>query len=158
MPARPDAYLAGLRLLGRRELSSAQLRERLARRGFAAAEIEAALGRLGREGALDDRRAARAYAVTAARVKGRGRLRILRELHQMGIDPALAREAVDAAFAEVDEARLLERALDKRLGRGVPSDADYRRAARALARLGFAPEAIAAALGRRRHGSDAEPA
>ncbi len=145
----PDAYLAGLRLLGRRELSAAQLRERLARRGYRDVDIDEALARLRGEGALDDARTARAYASTAARVKGRGHLRILRELEAMGIEPEVARGAVEEVFAEVDEASLLERALRKRLHGPITSEAQLRRLHQALARLGFPPAAIAAALKRR---------
>ncbi len=148
----PSAYDEGLRLLSRRELSSAQIRERLARHGHPPDAIDAALDRLRQDGALDDRRMARAYASTAARVKGRGRLRILRELEATGVDRETARAAVDDVFDEVDEAALLERALAKRL-RGPLRDAgQFRRLHQYLTRLGFPPAAITGALKARMKG------
>ena len=51
-------------MLARRELSAAGVRSRLADRGFAAAEIDAAVARLLESRALDDARVARAYART----------------------------------------------------------------------------------------------
>ena len=156
MTGGPPAYLAGLRLLSRRELSAAQIRDRLTRHGHPPDEIEAALDRLRQDGALDDRRMARAYASTAARVKGRGRLRILRELEASGVDRETARTAVGEVFDEVDEATLLERALTKRL-RGPLRDAgQFRRLHQYLTRLGFPPAAITSALKKRMRGGAIE--
>jgi regulatory protein len=144
------AYVAGLRLLARRELTTARLRERLLRRGCPPVEIEDALERLQADGALDDRRAARAQASTAARVHGRGRLRILRELEAAGVDDARAREAVEAAFAELDEAALIERAIDRRLRGPIDDERQLRRLHQYLVRLGFSPADALSALMRRR--------
>ena len=63
-----QAYVAGLKMLARRELSEAQLRLRLARRAFAPADIDDAVQRLRRERALDDRRVALACAREGADV------------------------------------------------------------------------------------------
>jgi regulatory protein len=142
----PDAYVTGLRLLARRELSTPQLRSRLAARGCPPDEVDAALERLRAEGALDDRRMARAAASTAARVRHRGRLRILRELEAAGVDRETAREAVEAVFDELDEAAVLERAIAKRLRGPIRDEAHFRRLHQYLIRLGFAPAAAAAAL------------
>ena len=142
----PDAYVAGLRLLARRELSTPQLRARLAAKGCPSEDIDLALDRLRAEGALDDRRMARAFASTAARIKNRGRLRILRELEATGVDRETARAAVDEVLDEVDEAALLERAISRRLRGPVRDEAHFRRMHQYLIRLGFAPAAAAAAL------------
>lgn len=150
MTASPRAYAAGLRLLARRELTTAQLRERLVRRGHAPDDVDAATERLRADGALDDRRAARAYASTAVRVKGRGRLRVLRELERLGLEADVARAAVDAAFDEVDEADLLERAIDRRWHGPIRDDAQLRRLHGYLVRLGFPSADALAALARRR--------
>ena len=59
----PDsAYVAALKMLGRRELSERQVRQRLARRGYDQETIDAAVVRLTNDGSLDDERAARAMA------------------------------------------------------------------------------------------------
>jgi len=142
----PDAYVAGLRLLARRELSTPQLRARLAAKGCPSEDIDLALDRLRAEGALDDRRMARAFASTAARIKNRGRLRILRELEATGVDRETARAAVDEVLDEVDEAALLERAISKRLRGPIRDEGHFRRMHQYLMRLGFPPAAAVAAL------------
>jgi len=146
----PPAYLAGLRLLARRELTAAQLRDRLLARAHPPDEVDAALARLRDTGALDDVRAARALASTAVRVKGRGRLRVLRELEAAGVDPATARDALDAALAETDEAALLDRAIARRLRGPVRDQAHLRRLLQYLVRLGFPTAEALAALKKRR--------
>ena len=113
------AYVAGLTLLARRELAEAQLRERLTRRRFTPDDIDAAVTRLRRERALDDRRTALACARTEVRVRQRGRARVVRQIEALGIARDIARDAVAEVFAEVDEAALLEQALDRRLRRGT---------------------------------------
>ena len=80
-----SAYIDGLTLLGRRELSVQQLRSRLIEREHTPEEADEAVAKLLENGALDDRRVARAYARTASKIKGRGRLRVTRELQALGI-------------------------------------------------------------------------
>ena len=80
-----SAYSDGLKLLARRELSVADLRTRLLDREHSPNETEEAIAKLLETGALDDRRVARAYARTASKIKGRGRVRVTRELQAMGI-------------------------------------------------------------------------
>src|SRR5262245_54072166 len=75
--AQPDAYLAALEMLARRELSEAELRSRLARGQFSNPEIESAVARLSHERALDDRRTALARARAEVTVHRRGRSRVL---------------------------------------------------------------------------------
>ena len=145
-------YSAALKLLARRELSVEGLRARLRDREYADADIAAAIDRLLDAGALDDRRVARAHARTAAGVKGRGRLRVIRELHAMGIDRRVAAEAVAEVFGDVDERALIARAIQKKLrGRPTPKDtAERARLYQHLMRQGFSPAAIAHALGSHR--------
>lgn len=154
MPADGDrAYVVGLKLLATRELAEAQLRERLARRRFESAAVEAAVQRLRAERALDDSRTAHAYARTEATVRGRGRHRVLRHLQSMGISAALARQAVDEAFGDVDESQLIERVLDRRLRPGE-STVDPKVAGRLhryLLAQGFEFDKIREALARRRY-------
>jgi len=116
------AYLHGLRQLARRELSEAQLRQRLSRRDFTDDEIEAALARLRQDGSLDDARVAGAIARSQLTLKRRGRLRVRREIEAAGIAPALAERALDEAYADVDVDALLAAAIDRRLGTGGAAD------------------------------------
>jgi regulatory protein len=140
----PDAYAAGLTLLARRELSTAQLRARLVRRAFDEDDIDAAVARLRQEGALDDRRTALACARTEVHVKRRGRLRVLRQVESLGIDRETARAAVAEVFADVDEDAQMAQALERRLRSGDVSD--LRRIQRYLLAQGFDPGKVNAAL------------
>lgn len=135
-------------MLARRELSVAGLKARLADREHSPEDIEAAVERLLETGALDDARVARAYARTAVTVKGRGRLRVVRELHELGIARDVAGEALAEVFGELDERTLIAKALQKKL-RGRPrisTPAEHARLYQYLMRQGFSPAAVAAAL------------
>jgi regulatory protein len=143
-----SAYADAIRLLARRELSVKEMRDRLADREHPADEIERAIAHLRETRALDDGRVARAYARTAANVKGRGRLRVMRELHAMGIARETASEALTEIFADADERALIAKALQKKM-RGRPRIADRAEHARLyqyLMRQGFTPAGISAAL------------
>jgi SOS response regulatory protein OraA/RecX len=100
---------------------------------------------------LDDDRVARAYARTSVNVKGRGRLRVMRELHAMGIAKEVAAQALADVFGDLDERKLIETALQKKLrGRPRTTDpAEYGRLYQYLMRQGFSPAAIMAALRKR---------
>ncbi|MGE0040174.1 MAG: regulatory protein RecX [Vicinamibacterales bacterium] len=140
-----DPYLTALHMLSRRELSVSQLRTRLLKREFAEAEVDEALGRLAAEGAVDDRRVARAAARLESAIRNRGRRRVLQRVQQLGVSPDVARAAVDEAFEEVDEAALLDRAIERRLKGIAPRDLDERgraRVVRAVVGQGFAFGAV----------------
>jgi regulatory protein len=137
-----------LRLLARRELSVKELRDRLVDREHPTEEIDRAIEHLLETQALDDARVARAYARTASKVKGRGRLRVMRELNAMGIAKETASEAVADVFADVDERSLIAKALQKKM-RGRPrvaNAAEHARLYQYLMRQGFTPAGIVAAL------------
>jgi regulatory protein len=144
-----DPYTTALTLLSRRELSVRQLRDRLARRKFDAADIDAAVARLSADRTLDDRRVALAFARMEASIKGRGRRRVLLAVQRLGISEDIAADAVNEVFGEVDEAALLERAVEKRLkGRNVRDldDKARQRIVRHLIAQGFAPSQVIRAL------------
>jgi regulatory protein len=145
-----SAHSDGLKLLARRELSVADLRARLVDREHSTDDVEAAVDRLLESGALDDRRVARAYARTASKIKGRGRLRVVRELQAMGIARDIVAEAVDDVFGDIDERAMIDRAVQKKLRGGrKPSTVQERaRIYQFLMRQGFTPAAVSAALRR----------
>jgi regulatory protein len=151
-----SAYLDALKMLARRELSEAQIRQRLGRRGHAELDIEAAVARLKEERAIDDARVAAAIARTQVADKRRGRLRVARQIQSAGITAAVARQAVDGLFQSVDAAALLESALAKRLrGRDRAADRrEFQRLYRYLIAQGFEPDRVMAALDKRRPASD----
>jgi regulatory protein len=148
--ARSSALDDALRLLAGRELSVAEVRARLTDRDHTREDVEAAIAQLIESGSLDDRRVARAFARTSLDVKGRGRVRVLRELSVKGISREVAAEAVAEVFADLDERTLVERAIQKKLrGRArIATRADRARLYQHLMRQGFSPGAIRAALGK----------
>jgi regulatory protein len=139
-----DAYIDALLMLGRRELSEAQVRQRLQRRQHTTEDIEAAVERLRAERAIDDVRVAEAIARTQTSVKRRGRLRVRRQIEQAGISPALARRVTDEVFESLDPEALIGAALARRLrGREHIADAaEFNRLYRYLIGQGFEPERV----------------
>jgi regulatory protein len=137
-------------MLARREHSVAEVRSRLVDREHPLEEIEAAIERLIETRALDDSRVARAYARTALNVKGRGRLRVQRELQLMGIARDIAGEAVADVFGDSDERSLIEKAIQKKLrgGKKLVTMQDRARVYQFLMRQGFTPAAVSAAMRR----------
>jgi regulatory protein len=125
----PSAYLDGLKMLGRRELSEQQLRQRLARKQYIQDDIDEAIVRLREERAIDDRRVAEAIVRTETGVRKRGRVRVRLQLERAGIAPETAKAAIDGVFDAIDDDRLLESSLRKRL-RGREAIADDREFAR----------------------------
>jgi regulatory protein len=144
------AYIDGLKMLARRELSEAQVRQRLARQGHPPEAIDLAVTRLREERAIDDARVAEAIARTQTSVRHRGKARVRLQIERAGVDRHTARRAVDGIFAGVDDDGLLEAALAKRLrGRKVIDDErEFARLFRYLVRQGFEPERVLAALHR----------
>jgi len=146
-----SAYLTALGMLATRELSSYQVRQRLARRGFAADAVDEAITQLTSERALDDTRTAGAIARTELRVHGHGPSRALRAVRAAGIAADIAQSAIDETFASEDVGDLLRAALDKRLrGQPIADDAAMRRLFRYLVGRGFAPDRVVALLRSRR--------
>jgi regulatory protein len=143
-----DTYLTALRMLARRELSEAQLRQRLTRREHDPESIEAALTRLKAERSLDDERVAGVIARSEAGLKKRGRYRVTRQIEAAGIAPAIARRVVDETFATIDADALMSEALARRLrGKTRVEDAkEFSRLYRYLIAQGFEPDRVMALL------------
>jgi regulatory protein len=110
-----DPYSAALRLLARRPYSVAELRRALERKFAGDAAIPAAIARLRELGYLDDRKFAEHYASSLARNRGFGRFRVRRELKAKLVNYKFIEPAIEQAFEETDESRLLERALAKKI-------------------------------------------
>jgi len=146
------AYLTALQQLARRELSEAQLRQRLSRRGFTPDDIDSAIDRLRQDGSLDDARVAAAIARSQLSIKKRGPRRVRREIEAAGITSALAERAVAEVYAEVDSDALMAAAIDRRLGtRRLDDDREMARLYRYLVGQGFdADKAMTALRARRR--------
>ena len=147
-----SAYLDGLKLLARRELSERQIRQRLARKGHDEDAIEQAVARLREERAIDDARVAEAIARTETAVKRRGRVRVRLQIERAGIAPAVAKRATDEVFGGLDDGALIEASLAKRLrGRErIADDREFQRLYRYLIGQGFENDLVMRALERRR--------
>jgi len=138
-------------MLARRELSEAQVRQRLGRRRHQPDDIEEAIARLREERAIDDTRVAESIARTQTALKKRGRLRVRRHIESAGIAGATAKRAVDDVFSGIDSAALLEASLLKRLhGRErIADDREFQRLYRYLIGQGFDPDQVLAILRKR---------
>jgi regulatory protein len=147
-----SARVAALKMLARRELSEAQIRQRLQRRGHALDEIDSAIERLKSERAIDDARVAGAIARTETSLKRRGRLRVAQELARAGIARSTARTAIDETFDDLDDDALLQQALNRRLknDRPIEDDREFQRLYRYLIGQGFESDRVVAALAKRR--------
>jgi regulatory protein len=149
-----SAYVDGLKMLARRELSEQQVRQRLARKAHDAGDIDAAIARLREERALDDARTAAAIARTETSIRKRGKLRVRMQIERAGISNAAATRAIDEAFGALDDDALLEASLAKRLrGREtIADDREFQRLYRYLIAQGFDPDRVMNVLTLRKRG------
>jgi regulatory protein len=152
-PEDPDsskaAYFRALRWLTARELSEAQVRARLADKGYTDVAIVPAIERLIQDRTLDDRRAATAVARTEARVRRRGPHRVMGKLIAMQIDRDLAKDIVREIFGEEDQASLIDKALERRLRGNTDRLKDPKERQKLMAyllRQGFSASAASAAI------------
>jgi regulatory protein len=152
-PEDPDsskaAYFRALRWLTARELSEAQVRDRLADKGYTDVAIVPAIERLIQDRTLDDRRAATAVARTEARVRRRGPHRVMGKLIAMQIDRDLAKDIVRELFGEEDQASLVDQALERRLRGNTDRVKDPKERQKLMAyllRQGFSASVASAAI------------
>jgi regulatory protein len=132
-------------MLSRRELSRAEITTKLLDRGFARDDVDAAVERLVSTRSLDDRRAAFAHVRTASRLKGRGRLRIQRELEARGFSRDLAREAL-AEIPPDEDVNAIKRFIERRSRSLDDSPAGRRKLFSQLLRRGFSSAMISKVL------------
>jgi regulatory protein len=142
-----SARVTALRMLAQRRLTEAQLRGKLARKGFDDDTVAAVVASCRRDGLLDDALYAALYVETKRAAVGDARL--VAELVKRGIDRDAARERV--ASAETPQAQRIGAAYD-RIRRAHPA-LSYQSVARKLERLGFPASLIYRVL-RERAGAD----
>jgi len=140
-----DAERRALRLLAHRLRSAAELRARMAEWGVDDVTAAGVVERLAELGQVDDRRLAAAVA-ESRRAQGYGRVRLRAELSRLAVDGPAAESAL--ALLPEDELPEAERVVRRRFGLPPYDDRTACRAAGYLARRGFAPDAVAAAIGR----------
>jgi regulatory protein len=140
-----QARATALRLLTRRDYTAKELRTKLLDRDLPETEVASVLADLADEGLINDRRVAESFVRVASTLKGRGRLRISRELEQRGIDRAIIRDAL-AGLPIADETTAIRRFLDRKPLPARLSPAEHRRVFSQLVRRGFSADLIAKAL------------
>lgn len=139
------ARSAALAALGRRELTTKELRARLVTQGYSLDDINQTLERLTDAGIVDDRRVAFAFVRTSVVVRGRGPSRIARELEARGVASDIIKAAL-AQYPAEDQDAQLRRVLEKTRGSKPLDKAGRDRLFRQLMRRGFSAGAIAKAL------------
>jgi regulatory protein len=142
-----------LRILTGRAYSIGDLREKLRRRAERVADIDEIIQRLKELGYLDDRRFAESFATARLSNERFGRVRVIQDLRQRRVAPALAEKTVGKVYEEVDEQALIEEWI-RRKYRMTPRDGlfqeekDLAAAYRRLLRAGFRTGEIVRALKR----------
>ena len=133
-----DAFERAVGALGQRERTTAELVSWLGERGYAPAEVEAAIERLTAIGELDDERFARRYAEDKRELRGWGADRIREALAAKGLDRATIAGALGAVTADEELTRAIE--LLERRGEPAVDESSRSRALGFLARRGYESE------------------
>jgi regulatory protein len=143
-------YRTALRAVERRSFAQADLGRRLRRKGHAPQAIAPALERLAERGFLDDAAFAANYVETRA-ARGRGPLRLARDLAAMGVERSVVDRALppharsDDAGGDVSRALAAKRAAQ--LG-DLPRHVRRRRVLAYLARRGFSGREVSDMVGK----------
>jgi regulatory protein len=139
-----DLYAAALRALTRRAHSIHEMKQYLHRRAEDDALIPPLIARLRELNYLDDARYALNFARTHAQSRRQGRFRIARELRNRGVPDQHIEAALEAVFAETDEASLAREQIKRRLSskRGPLDQKKIASLYRSLLRSGFSSEII----------------
>ena len=89
-------------------MATGEVRARLNRRAADAADVDQVLDKLKDYGYLDDRKFAENFAAARLENQGLGKQRVLRDLRQHRVAPALAEKTVQHTYASTDEVALIE--------------------------------------------------
>jgi regulatory protein len=100
--------------LSARAQSLNEMRTRLKRRAANQEDVAEVLSRLKQAGLMDDIRFADSFANWRRENQGLGKARVVRDLMVRRVAPAVAKKAVDRAYAEVDETGLIESFLNRK--------------------------------------------
>jgi regulatory protein len=133
------AYRTTLQKLAVRPFAAHDLVRRLILKGHPPEAAAAAVERAKASGLVDDEKFARHFVETRS-ARGRGPLRLRRELNQLGVDRVLVDQALTQAFEDGEpEPAVIERLVRKRLQslRGLDRPVIRRRLITFLARRGF---------------------
>ena len=143
------AFRTALRYLERRPFAARDLARRLVLKGHPPAAAEAARMRAERMGLLDDARFTLHYVQTRA-ARGRGPLRLRRDLAVLGVERSVVDQVLAEAFGpDGSEAPQADAVARRRLTqlRGLPRPVQRRRLLAFLARRGFAGQTVTRLVG-----------
>lgn len=134
------AYAA--RALSARAQTSSELREKLRRRAARPEDVDAVIARLKDAGYLNDKRFAESFAAWRRENQGLGQARVQRDLMARRVAPAVAKQAAETAYREVDEIAMIENFLTRKyrgkdLGALLKEDKHLASAYRKLRAAGF---------------------
>lgn len=93
--------------LSGRAQSTGELRRKLLLKAERTADVEETIGRLRDCGYLNDGRFAESYASARLENQGLGRSRVLRDLRQRKVSPAVAERTINRIYSAVDEMALI---------------------------------------------------
>ncbi len=147
----PKLLEYALRVLTARAVSTGELREKLRRRAERASDIDETLVRLKDYGYLNDRRFAEGFAASRLSNDKFGRVRVLRDLRQRRVAPALAEATVRQVYQDVNEQALIEEWIRRKYRLAdrdglFHDDKDLAKAYARLLRAGFRTGEIVTAL------------
>ena len=130
--------------LARREHTREELRTKLAKRDFAAEEIESAVAKLAAEGLVSDDRFTESFIAVRMR-KGQGPVRIRMDLQQRGVSPDLIALHLDPRSPEWR--KLAREVRIRKFGVDIPADfKEKARQMRFLEYRGFSTVQIQSAM------------
>jgi regulatory protein len=143
-----ELYASALRALMRRGHSIHEMRQYLERRADDKELVSHVIARLRELNYLDDARYALDFARNHAKLRRQGRFRIARELRGRGVPDRHIEAALDAVFADTDEASLVRARLKRRLAhlRGPLGQNKIASLYRSLLGAGFSSDVIRAEL------------
>ena len=138
-----DALQRGLRFLGYRPRSEAEVQNYLVRQGYSIAVAERTLEKLRSLNYVNDEKFARNWARLRSESRSYGPIRIEQELRTKGIGQALIQEVVGEAFGQGDEAEKAKLLLENKFKNQKFDDVKIlRRAAAFLQRRGYSNKVI----------------
>ena len=147
--SQPTAYSTALRALARREHCAAEMREKLAEKGFDSDEIDDAVHRLVQHGYLSEQRFAEGFLRARLR-RGEAPWLAAQKARMRGVDAAALERAAEEALEAFDAAAACTAMLARRAPRRhrFPVPNTCQREARFLRQKGFDSATILRALQR----------
>ena len=111
----PKSYAVALKLLSIRARSQAEMEKLLEKKAFSEKEIATTIRILKEKNYLDDFQFAYQYSLFSATNRLMGRHRLFQKLLEKGVAAQVIYRALDQVFIEIDEEKLLEKAIGKKV-------------------------------------------